>query len=397
MKKLSLRDLSLAGKRVLMRVDFNTPMNKDGTIADDSRIKAVLPSIEYILCHKGKPILISHLGRPENISDRNKLTLAPIRTRLETLCKKPVLFSSESIGDIPEKMAASLREGEILLLENVRFHPGEEDPSKEPAFASQLAKLGDVYVNDAFGTAHRAHSSTALVAKFFPEASAAGLLMEKEISALSCLLDQPAHPFFVVMGGAKISSKIGVIKNLLKVVDRLFIGGGMAYPFLKAKNISIGASLLEPGSVEMAREILQVSGSKIQLPIDLVIADAFSNDAKTQVIEVDKGILDGWQGMDIGPNTIREWAGIFPKAATIFWNGPLGVYEMPKFMNGTREIALALARTKAKVVVGGGDSAAAVTQLGLENSFTHISMGGGATLEYLEFGHLPGIDCLTDA
>jgi len=379
-----------------MRVDFNTPMNKDGTIADDSRIKAVLPSIEYILRHKGKLILMSHLGRPESISDRNKLTLAPIRTRLEALCKKPVLFSSESIGDEPEKMAASLREGEILLLENVRFHPGEEDPTKEPTYAAQLAKLGDVYVNDAFGTAHRAHSSTALVAKFFPKTSAAGLLMEKEITALSCLLDQPAHPFFVVMGGAKITSKIGVIKNLLKTVDRLFIGGGMAYPFLKAKNIPIGASLLEPGSVDMAREILKMSGSKIQLPVDLVVADAFSNDAKTQVIEVEKGIPDGLQGMDIGPNTIREWAEIFPKAATIFWNGPLGVYEMPKFMNGTREIALALANTKAKVVVGGGDSAAAVAQLGLEHSFTHISMGGGATLEYLEFGHLPGIDCLTD-
>src|SRR5277367_964204 len=270
MKKLSLRDLSLTGKRVLMRVDFNTPMNKDGTIADDSRIKAALPSIEYILRHKGKLILMSHLGRPESASDRNKLTLAPIRRRLEELCKKKVLFSSESVGDEPEKMAASLREGEILLLENVRFHPGEEDPTKEPTFVSQLAKLGDVYVNDAFGTAHRAHSSTAMLAKFFPKTSAAGLLMEKEITALSCLLDHPAHPFFVVMGGAKISSKIGVIKNLLKTVDRLFIGGGMAYPFLQAKNIPIGASLLEPGSVDMAREILQVSGSKIQLPIDLV-------------------------------------------------------------------------------------------------------------------------------
>jgi phosphoglycerate kinase len=236
-----------------------------------------------------------------------------------------------------------------------------------------------------------------LIAKFFPQASAMGLLMEKEIRALSPLLGHPKHPFYVVMGGAKISTKIGVIQNLLKRVDRLFIGGGMAYPFLKAKGLPIGDSPIEPGSEEIARNILELAGDKLELPVDLVIADRFSNDAKTKVISVQNGIPSGWQGMDIGPETIRHWSQSFGKGATIFWNGPVGVYEMDRFMHGTKEIALSLSSSKAKVIVGGGDSAAAIAKLGLESSFDHISMGGGATLEYLEFGHLPGIDCLTNS
>jgi phosphoglycerate kinase len=382
-----------------MRVDFNTPMHKDGTIADDARIKAALPSIQYVLSHGGKLILMSHLGRPKGDTDRAKLTLAPIRKRLEELLHRPVLFSPEAVGPVALKMSTDLKKGEILLLENLRFYPGEEAPEKDPTFAASLAKLGEVYVNDAFGTAHRAHSSTAIIARFFPKASAAGFLMEKEIGALACLLDNPARPFYVIMGGAKISDKIGVIQTLLKEVDRLYIGGGMAYPFLKAKEIEIGDSLLEAGADKMAAAILKDRADKIILPTDLVIADAFSNEAKTKVISVSEGIPSGWQGMDIGPQTIRTWSHSLKEASTIFWNGPLGVYEMAKFVEGTRAIATALSflKGKAKVVVGGGDSAAAVMQIGLEEkSFYHISMGGGATLEYLEFGHLPGIDCLTD-
>lgn len=382
-----------------MRVDFNTPMHKDGTIADDARIRAALLSIQYVISHGGKLILMSHLGRPKGDADRAKLTLAPIGKRLEELLHRPVLFSPEAIGPAASQKSLALKKGEILLLENLRFYPSEEEPEKDPTFAESLAKLGDVYVNDAFGTAHRAHSSTATIARYFPNASAIGFLMEKEIGALASLVDHPARPFYVIMGGAKIGDKIGVIQTLLKQVDRLYIGGGMAYPFLKAKGFEIGDSLLEAGAEKLAAAILKDSAEKIILPTDLVIADAFSNEAKTKVILVGEGIPSGWQGMDIGPQTIRSWSHSLKESATIFWNGPLGVYEMPKFMEGTRSIATALSslKGKAKVVVGGGDSAAAVLQVGLdEGSFYHISMGGGATLEYLEFGHLPGIDCLTD-
>lgn len=395
MQKLSIRDLDVSGKKVLLRVDFNVPMNKDGTIADDARIRATIPTIQYLLRHSNGLILMSHLGRPDGVANP-KYTLAPVRKRLEELLKVPVHFSPEIIGPAVEKQAASLKKGEILLLENVRFHPAEEDPDKDPAFAKALAKLADVYVNDAFGTAHRAHSSTATIAAYFPQKSAAGLLMEKEIGALSTLLENPERPFYVVMGGAKISSKIGVIQNLLRRVDRLFLGGGMAYPFLKAKGLEVGDSLMEEGALEIAQDVLRSSQDKLWLPVDLVIADGFSETAQKKVIDVAEGIPKGWQGMDIGPKTIELWTKALAKAATVFWNGPLGVYEMAPFIHGTESIAKALAKTKAKVVVGGGDSAAAVAKLKLEDAFYHISMGGGATLEYLEHGHLPGIDCLTD-
>jgi len=393
MTKLSLRDLSLRGQRVLMRVDFNTPMDEQGHITDDSRIRATLPSIEYILRQGGKLILMSHLGRPDGKPDP-KYTLAPIRERLSQLLHKPVLFAPDAIGSDTTR----LKDGEILLLENVRFHPGEEEPAKEPHFVNELAKLGDLFVQDAFGSAHRAHSSTALIASHFPNASAAGFLLEKEIQALSQLIHHPRHPFFVVMGGAKIAGKIGVMKKLLKTVDRLFVGGGMAYPFLKAKHLSIGASPSEKGAEAMAQELLATFGDKIALPVDLVVADAFSNDAKTKVIEVKDGIAVGWQGMDIGPKTIRQWSEELQRGATIFWNGPLGVYEMAHFLEGTKQIAKSLSKAAGNVIVGGGDSVAAIAKSGIDEAlFDHISMGGGATLEYIELeGHLPGIDCLTD-
>jgi len=375
-----------------MRVDFSTPMNKDGTIADDSRIKATLPSIQYVIKHKGKLILLSHLGRPKGAQDPT-LSLKPIAKRLSELLGRPVQFCTELKE--AKNRASHLKEGEVLLLENLRFHKGEEEPEKDPHFAVMLSELGELYVNDAFGAAHRAHSSTAMIAKYFPKASAAGFLMEKEVAALSSLLT-PKHPFFVVMGGAKISTKIGVIENLLQTVDRLFLGGGMAYPFLKAKGVEVGASLIEPGSVELAEKIMQKAKKKIELPVDLVIAESFSAEAKRKIVSVEEGVLPSWQGMDIGPKTVQLWKRAFSEAATIFWNGPLGVYEMAPFMKGTKEIAQALSQCQAKVVVGGGDSAAAVAQLGLESSFHHVSMGGGAALEFLEFGHLPGIDCLTD-
>ncbi len=389
---LTIPDLPLKGKRVLMRVDFNVPLNKDGSIADDTRIRATLPSIEYILKKGASLILLSHLGRPKGPEE--KLTLAPCAKRLSELLHKPVLFAPDCVGPAVEKMTSSLQPGEVLLLENVRFHPGEEEPEKEPAFVEQLAKLGDLYVNDAFGTAHRAHASTALIAKHFPERAAAGFLMEKEIEALSPLIHHPKRPFYAIIGGAKISTKIGLIQNLLKSVDGLFLGGGMIFTFLKAKGLAIGDSLFEPDLLQTAKDILKNS-SKLHFPSDIVIADAFSKDAATKTIPLSQGIEKGWQGLDIGPQTIQDWSPLFMKAATVFWNGPLGVFEMPHFAAGTLGIAKTLAYAKAKVIVGGGDSIAAIEQTGLADRFFHLSTGGGAAIEYLEFGHLPGIDALS--
>lgn len=395
MEKLTLKDLSLKGKRVLMRVDFNVPLSKDGKITDDSRIVAALPSIEYILSHGASLILMSHLGRPKAKPDP-QFSLAPIAKRLSELLHKPVPLAPDCIGADVKKMTAALRPGQILLLENVRFHPGEEEPEKDPEFTKELAELGDIYVNDAFGTAHRAHASTALIAKHFPGKAAAGFLMEKEIAFLFPLLQSPKHPFYAIIGGAKVSTKAGVINNLLKRVDALFLGGGMTFTFLKAKGIPIGNSLFEAEEVKRAKEILQ-SAKSIYIPTDLVIADHFSNDANWKVIQSKEGIPDDWQGMDIGPETIREWSLLLQKPATVFWNGPLGVFEMPNFAKGTFEIAHALARSDAEVIVGGGDSVAAIQQIGLGNKFAHLSTGGGAALEFLEFGHLPGIDALSPA
>lgn len=368
-----------------MRVDFNVPLEK-GKITDDSRIQGALPSIEYILKNGGSVILMSHLGRPKG--KELDLTLAPCAKRLSELLKKPVQMAPDCVGPEVEKMASQLQPGQILLLENLRFHPGEENPEKEAGFVQKLAKLGDCYVNDAFGTAHRAHASTAEIAKFFPGKAAMGFLMEKEVDALSPLLKKPERPFFAIVGGAKISTKIGVMKKLLELVDALFIGGGMTYTFLKAQGIPIGDSLNEEAEV--------IRSPKIHLPVDLVIADAFSNDAHRKIISVKEGIPAGWQGMDIGPQTLQKWAEELKPASTLFWNGPVGVFEMPHFAEGTRGIAEILAKAHAKTIVGGGDSVAAVQQMGLGKKMTHLSTGGGASLEFLEFGHLPGIDALTD-
>ncbi len=389
MSKLKLTDLDVHGKRVLMRVDFNVPM-KDGVITDDSRIRASLPSIQNVLKRGGAVILMSHLGRPKGKSDP-AFSLAPCAKRLGELLGKPVAMATDCVGPAVENMTRALSPGAVLMLENVRFHAGEEDPDAHPEFAKGLAKLGDCYVNDAFGTAHRSHASTATIAKYFPKASAMGLLVERELAALSPLLTHPKRPFYAIVGGAKISSKIGVIQALVKRVDLLFIGGGMFYTFLKADGLSVGDSLCEdPAS------IATLAQDKFRFPKDLVIADRYASDAKAKTVLAKDGIPSGWQGMDIGPQTVQAWSKELQMAATVFWNGPLGVFEMPRFAIGTRGIAECLAKAKAKTIVGGGDSVAAIEQMGLQDRFAHLSTGGGASLEFLEFGHLPGIEALTN-
>ncbi|HEY4255348.1 MAG TPA: phosphoglycerate kinase [Chlamydiales bacterium] len=384
-----LSDLSLKGHRVLLRVDFNVPL-QNGIIADDSRIKAALPSIEYILSHGASIVLMSHLGRPKGKDPT--CSLAPCAKRLSELLNKPVQLAPDCIGPPVEMMANQLRPGEILLLENLRFYPGEENPEKDPSFALALSKLGDMYVNDAFGTAHRPHASTALIASYFPGKRAVGLLMQKELDALSPLLKNPKRPFYAIMGGAKLSTKLGVIQNLLKIVDGLFLGGGMTYSFLKAKGIPIGDSLYEESELPKIKELLD--HPKIHLPSDLVIA----KDAAVQTIPIGQAIPAGWQGMDVGPKTIDTWSKTLRNGKTIFWNGPVGVFEMPQFAKGTQDLANVLAilcQSGARVIVGGGDSVSAIEQMGLGNRFSHLSTGGGASLEYLEYGHLPGLDALT--
>ncbi len=391
MNKLTLKDLSLTGKRVLMRVDFNVPQSKDRGITDDSRIRAALPSIQYVLEHGASLILMSHLGRPKG-KDLS-VSLAPCAKRLSELLHKPVAMAPDCIGPQVEALAQKLQPGQVLLLENLRFHEGEEEPEKDPSFAKALARLGDVYVNDAFGTAHRAHASTAVIASYFSGCSAAGLLMEKEIIQLSRLLDQPKRPFYALIGGAKISTKMGVIEKLLTHVDALFLGGGMVYTLLKAQGIAIGDSICEDKCLEVAKRIGQ--SPKIHLPTDLVIADAVGSDAHIRTVGLKEGIPAGWQGVDIGPQTVSTWAPQLIKGATVFWNGPLGVVEVPPFAKGTRGLAEALTGCKGTTIIGGGDSVAAIEQMGLGNRFTHLSTGGGAALEFLEFGHLPGIDALS--
>ncbi|MBS0624773.1 MAG: phosphoglycerate kinase [Verrucomicrobia bacterium] len=398
MEKLTLRDLPIKGKRVLMRVDFNVPLDANGQISDDSRIAASLPSIKYVLDRGGSLVLMSHLGRPDGKPNR-KYSLAPCAKRLSEKLNRPVILAHDCIGQETEKKAQNLKPGEILLLENLRFHEGEEHTEKDPDFVSQLAKLGDLYVNDAFGTAHRAHASTSFIAQFFPHRAAAGFLMEREILALGSLLQNPKRPFYAVIGGSKVSTKAGVIKNLIPRIDGLFIGGGMAYTFLKAKSFSIGKSLYDEAEGSAANEIIEAAKKKgipCHLPLDLIVASDFRNDAESRIVSIEEGVPEGWQGMGIGPKTTDIWSTELQKASTIFWNGPLSVFEMPSFAKGTFAIAEALARSKATVVVGGGDSVAAIQMMGLGGKFAHLSTGGGASLEFLEFGHLPGIDALSD-
>ena len=396
MSKLTLHDLHLKNQRVLMRVDFNVPLHKDGSISDDTRIQAALASIEYVLNHGASLLLISHLGRPKATPDP-KYSLAPCAKRLAELLGKPVPLAPDCIGPKVEKMAHLLKPGELLMLENARFHPGEEEPETDPDFVKQLAKLGTIYVNDAFGTAHRAHASTALLAKYFPQKAAVGFLMEQELKYLTPLIENPKRPFCVIIGGAKVSTKAGIIQNLLKIADLLFIGGGMVFPFMKAKGISVGSSLLEAEDVKTAKHILSLSqSSKIILPRDLVIAHGFSNDAPFKIQSIDLAIPEGWMGMDIGPQTVLDWAEKLKSARSIFWNGPVGVFEMPHFAAGTKALAASLAEASGETIIGGGDSIAAIRQMGLSERFTHLSTGGGASLEFLEFGHLPGVDALSN-
>lgn len=391
--KKTIKDIDLKGKRVLMRVDFNVPLDDKLNITDDTRIRAALPTIKYAIEKGAKVVLMSHLGRPDGkVVDRMRLT--PAAKRLEELLGKKVTKTDDCIGGAVKKTISAMKPGDVILLENLRFHAEEEKDGA--SFAKELASLGDVFVNDAFGTAHRAHASTEGVTKHLP--SIAGFLLEKEIQYLGSTVDNPKRPFVAILGGAKVNDKIKVIDNLLNKVDALIIGGGMAYTFLKAKGKTIGASKLDKDSFDTARLALDKAAKKnipMLLPIDHVIGNKFDANADTKVVGED--IPDGWIGMDIGPKTIRLFEDKLKSAKTILWNGPMGVFEMNKFAKGTEEIAKFLASLKsAATVIGGGDTAAAMSKFKVEDKMTHISTGGGASLEYLEGRGLPGIDALQD-
>jgi phosphoglycerate kinase len=391
-----LKDLNLQNKKVLMRVDFNVPI-KDGLISDDTRIREALPSIKYVLDHEGIVILMSHLGRPKE--KEAKFSLKPIAERLKDLLGQDVQFISDCIGPEVEEKVASLKPKDVLLLENLRFYPEEEKPDKNLEFAKNLAKLGDIYVNDAFGCAHRTHSSTVKVAEYFPRgAKAIGFLMEKEIEFLGNILKNPERPLYALIGGAKISSKIGVLLSLVDQVDAVFLGGAMVYTFMKAQGIECGKSLMEVDQVEKAKEIMKAFEDKnvsLYFPKDIITVDKISPDATIKVVNFSEGIDPEMEGVDIGPQTIQEYTEQFKKAKTILWNGPVGIFEVPPFDKGTNSLAEALANSKVTVVVGGGDSVAAIQKAGLQDKFAHLSTGGGASLEFIEFGTLPGIEILS--
>ena len=397
MAKRTIRDLDVAGKRVLVRVDFNVPLDEDGRIIDDTRIRAALPTVEHLLTQGASVILMSHLGRPHG-QRVPALSLAPVAERLSQLLGRAVGMAPDCVGAEVAAQAAALQPGQVLLLENVRFHPEEEQ--NERTFAQQLAELGDAYVNDAFGAAHRAHASTEGVPRCMG-ARASGLLMEREISYLDEALRRPQRPFTAILGGAKISGKIELIEHLLNQVDALLIGGGMAYTFFKAMGLEIGDSLLEEDCLDTARQLLtrvEDEGLDLQLPADCVVADRFAADAQAQVVARD-AIPRGWQGMDIGPQTRQRYADQIARGGTIVWNGPLGVCEMESFAEGTQQIIQTLAdatREGALSIIGGGDTAAAVVQAGLAQAMTHISTGGGASLECMSGRVLPGVAILDD-
>jgi phosphoglycerate kinase len=388
MAKLSIRDLDLNGKRVFMRVDFNVPLAPGGQeITSDKRIKAALPTIQYVLDHGAGLVLASHLGRPKG-KVNPEMSLKPVAVRLSELLGKPVAFAPDCVGAAVEAMLP--KPGEILLLENLRYHPEEE--KNDPGFSAQLAKLGDVYVNDAFGTAHRAHASTVGVIEFLKPA-AAGLLMEKELTYLEKCTQNPAHPCVGILGGAKVSDKIEVIENLLKFADRLLIGGAMAYTFLKAQGKPTGKSLVEADKVELAKSLLDKFGDKLMLPVDHIVAAEFAENTPNQAVDE---IPDGMMGMDIGPKTAAAFGAVLRSAKTIIWNGPMGVFEKKPFDKGTIAVGLAVAESGALSVVGGGDSEKAVKSAGVADKISHISTGGGASLEYLSGLVLPGVAALTD-
>ena len=392
--KKTVKDIDVQGKRVIVRCDFNVPM-KEGVITDDIRIVSALPTVKYLMEQGAKVILMSHMGRPDG-EPNMKYTLKPVAERLSQLLGQEVLFISYPVvvNDQVRAAAASLQEGQLMLLENVRFR--KEETKNGADFAKELASLADIFVNDAFGTAHRAHSSTAGVADYLPAVS--GFLIEKEVEFLGNAVENPKRPFLAIMGGAKVGDKIPVIENLLKKVDTLIIGGGMSYTFFKAEGLEIGTSILDEDSLELAGELVkkaEAAGVKLLLPVDVICADAFANDAKTLVADKDKMPAD-MMGLDIGPKTVEIYRKAITEAETIVWNGPMGVFEMENFAGGTRAVAEALAESKAVTVIGGGDSAAAVEQFGLAEKMTHISTGGGASLEFLEGKVLPGIAVLEE-
>ena len=387
--KKSIKDIDVKGKKALVRVDFNVPI-KDGKVTDDTRILAALPTIEYLLKEGAALILCSHLGRPKDEPDP-LYSMKPVADYLSGLTDAKVLFAEDCIGPKAKEAAAKLAAGEILVLENTRFHKAES--KNDPAMSQELASLADVFVNDAFGSAHRAHASTVGVTEYLP--AVAGLLLEKEIEYLDQAIENPKKPFVAILGGAKVSDKIGVIKNLLKKADTVLIGGGMANTFFKAQGYPMADSLVEDDVLDTARELVEAGGQKLRLPVDVVIADAFSNDATSKVIPVGP-VPDGWRILDIGPDTIEKFAKVLSEAGTVVWNGPMGVFEMPKFAKGTFAMAEAIAQSSAVSIIGGGDSAAAINQSGLADKISHISTGGGASLEMLEGIQLPGLVALQD-
>ncbi|TWT00105.1 phosphoglycerate kinase [Planomicrobium sp. CPCC 101079] len=391
-KKMTMKDVDLKGKRVFCRVDFNVPMS-EGQVTDDTRIRAALPTIQYLIENGAKVILASHLGRPKGTVNE-EMRMAAAAAKLSELLHKDVKSLDESIGEKVEQEIASMNEGDVILLENVRFHAGEEKNDEE--LAKAFAALADVFVNDAFGAAHRAHASTAGIAKHLPSVS--GLLLEKELDVLGKALSEPDRPFTAIIGGAKVKDKIGVIDNLLEKVDNLLIGGGLSYTFLKAQGIEIGTSLLEEDKMELALSFLKKAeekGVKLYLPIDVVITQEFSNDAETKVVKIDE-IPSDWMALDIGPDTVKLYSDVIANSKLILWNGPMGVFEMSSFENGTKSVAEAMAKTEAYTVIGGGDSAAAVEQFHIADKMDHISTGGGASLEFMEGKELPGVTALTD-
>lgn len=395
--KLTIDDLQLKGKKVLVRVDYNVPLDENLAITDDRRIVESLPTIKKILKEGGSAILMSHLGRPKEKKDL-KYSLKPVQVHLSKLLGLTVKFAEDCIGDDAKAQAAALKPGEVLLLENLRFYKMEE--GNDADFAKTLASYGDVYVNDAFGTAHRAHASTEGVTHYFKQ-SASGYLIAKELKYLGEAVEKPVRPFVAILGGSKISGKIDVIQNLFDKVETIFVGGGMIFTFYKAMGLNVGKSLVEEDKIDLAKSLLaeaKAKGKTIMLPVDVVVADEFKNDASHKVVKATE-IPDGWMGLDIGPETIRQIQDVLAKAKTVVWNGPAGVFEMPNFAKGTFAIAQALAditKTGATTIIGGGDSAAAIAQAGLDDQVSHVSTGGGASLEFLEGKVLPGVAALTD-
>ncbi|MBI1801313.1 MAG: phosphoglycerate kinase [Chloroflexi bacterium] len=388
MNKRTIADIDVAGRRVLVRVDFNVPLN-DGRVGDDTRIRATLPTIRYLIDRHARVVLMSHLGRPKGLEP--KLSLAPVAARLAELLGQPVRMAPDCVGGEVERMASALKPGEALMLENLRFHKEEE--KNDPAFAKQLAALGEIYVNDAFGTAHRAHASTEGVTHYLP--AVAGFLMENELNFLGGAMTDPARPFVAILGGAKVSDKIEVLTSLLQKADRVLVGGGMANTFAKAQGCEMGDSLVEDDKLDVARQLMRQAQGKLVFPVDAVIADRFDKDAAAQTVEITQ-VSPGWRVLDIGPRTVGLFAEQLRGARTIVWNGPLGVFEFPRFAQGTMAMARALADSGATTIVGGGESVAAVEQAGVAGRISHISTGGGASLEFLEGKILPGVAALQD-